>query len=356
MANRLDDIHKLAARIGRQVRLMEVCGTHTMAAFRSGLRGLLPAAVSLRSGPGCPVCVTPTRVIDQAAALARRPGHIFTTYGDMLRVPGTETSLERERARGSDIRVVYSAQDALELARDRPDRTVVFLAVGFETTTPPTAWVVREASGRIPNFRVLCAHKTIPRAMAALIQSGEVAIDGFLCPGHVSVIIGAQPYDFLARDHHMPCVIAGFEAEDIIVAIAMLLAQIANKRSAVEIQYTRSVKPGGNRLACALIDEIMQPCDAEWRGLGTIPGSGLALRPAFAAIDALAAGFESPLPEPKEPLGCRCGEVLRGVAEPPECPLFGSACTPGDPVGPCMVSSEGACAAYFKYGRGRGAL
>lgn len=355
MSGQLDDVRKLADRIGRQLRFMEVCGTHTMAIFRTGIRSLLPDSVILRSGPGCPVCVTPTRVIDQAVALARRPGNMLVTYGDMLRVPGTETSLELERARGGDVRIVYSAQDALELARKYPDRKVVFLAVGFETTAPATAWVVREACGRVPNFRVLCAHKTIPRAMAALVQAGEVALDGFLCPGHVSVIIGSRPYEFLARDHRMPCVIAGFEADDIIAALAILLKQVAAGRSEVEIQYTRSVRPYGNRLALAAVDEIMEPCAADWRGLGIIPGSGLALRPAYAAIDILVEGFETPLPEPKEPQGCRCGEVLRGVAEPSDCGLFGRACAPGTPVGPCMVSSEGACAAYFKYGRSMGA-
>ena len=351
MIDRLHLIREQAAAIARPVRIMEVCGTHTVAAFRAGIRALLPPGVSLISGPGCPVCVTPTEFIDQAIALSKLPATIIATYGDMLRVPGTDTSLERARAGGGDVRVVYSAEDALILARANPGRTVVFLGVGFETTTPPTAWVVRQACGSVSNFKVLSSHKTMPRAMAALVAGPAIAIDGVLCPGHVSVIIGSKPYEFLARDHHMPCVITGFDPADILAGIAMILTQVAEKRAAVEIQYTRSVKEGGNLLARRIVDAVMMPGDALWRGLGMIPGSGMVLRPDYAACDAMPMLRGCQLPQPCEPAGCMCGDVLKGLITPPMCPMFGTRCTPSDPVGPCMVSSEGSCAAFYKYGR-----
>jgi hydrogenase expression/formation protein HypD len=350
---RLENIRQLAAELGRPVRIMEVCGTHTMTAFRSGLRALLPENLSLLAGPGCPVCVTPVGFIDHAIALARLDNITVATFGDLLRVPGSESSLERERAQGAKIKTVYSPRDALEEAEQNPERQVVFLGVGFETTAPTVAWTIKKAAAdKRANFSVLGAHKTMPRAMAALLQGGQVRIDGFLCPGHVSAIIGSRPYEFICRDHGLPCVVAGFEAGDMLAAIAMLLRQLAERRAAVEIQYTRGVSATGNAPAQALLQEVFEACPSEWRGLGEIPQSGLRLRPAFREH---AAAWRWPglrLPRPAEPAGCLCGAVLRGARQPPECPLFRTRCTPETPVGACMVSSEGACAAYFRYTAG----
>lgn len=352
----LESIHQLAKQIGRSIRLMEVCGTHTMTAFRSGLRSLLPPNVALLAGPGCPVCVTPDDFVDQAIAIARRPDAIITTFGDLLRVPGTESSLERERARGADIRVVYSPLDALALAAKHPGRKIVFLGVGFETTAPTVAWAIRKAAcDGHANFLVLSAHRTMPPAMAALLRGGEVAIDGFLCPGHVSAIIGTRPYAFICRDYSLPCVVAGFEADDMLAAIEMLLKQLAEKRAQVENQYTRGVSADGNLEAQAIMEEVFEPCDAEWRGLGTIAASGLRIRAAYRAHDAqvVLAPRQAPTTRPcvrpaKRP-ACLCGDVLRGAKLPTACTLFRTVCTPDTPVGACMVSSEGACAAYYRY-------
>ncbi|MFH1476057.1 MAG: hydrogenase formation protein HypD [Verrucomicrobiota bacterium] len=369
----LESIHHLAAQIGRSVRLMEVCGTHTMTAFRSGLRSLLPQNVALLSGPGCPVCVTPDDFVDQAVALARRPAFApgastfakatvdksaggpdvtIATFGDLLRVPGTESSLERERARGADIRVVYSALDALALAKKMPDRKIVFLGVGFETTAPTVAWTIRQAQrDGIGNFLVLSAHRTMPPAMAALLRGGEVAIDGFMCPGHVSAIIGTRPYEFISRDYGLPCVVAGFEADDMLAAISMLLKQVAEGPAQVENQYTRGVNADGNPEARAIMAEVFAPCDAEWRGLGIIPSSGLGIRAAYRAHDAQAVLMTRPCAQSAKRPACICGDILRGVKPPTACPLFRKTCTPETPVGACMVSSEGACAAYYRYGK-----
>jgi hydrogenase expression/formation protein HypD len=349
----LDEVRVLAERIGRPVKLMEVCGTHTMAAFRTGLRSLLPPSVSLISGPGCPVCVTPNSYLDRALAIAAQPGVIVATFGDMLRVPGTQSSLERARALGADVRVVYSPLDALRAARERPDRRVVFLGVGFETTAPAVAWTVGEAAASgVANYSVLCAHKTIPGAMAALM-SGEVRIDGFLCPGHVSVVIGSDAFRPVCERFRVPCVVAGFEAADMAEAIRMILRQVRERRASVEVEYTRSVRPEGNAEAQRACAEVFESCDVEWRGVGMIPGSGLRLRARYAAQDAETV-FAGVTPVASvEPPGCRCGDVLRGAATPPDCPLFGGRCTPRNPVGACMVSSEGTCAAHFKYGRAR---
>lgn len=348
-AEHIRSVRELAARIGRPVKLMEVCGTHTMAAFRSGLRSVLPENVVLLSGPGCPVCVTPNGYLDLALAIAEQPDTVVATFGDMVRVPGSRSSLEQARARGARVLIVYSALDALEEARRNPGVRVVFLGVGFETTVPGTAWAIQEAEKAVSNFYVLGAHKTMPRAMAALLEGGEVQIDGFICPGHVSVVIGSKPYEFIARDHGIPCVVTGFEPADLVVGIEMLLRQIAERRAAVEIQYTRGVEREGNPKARAVMDEVFGACDAEWRGLGSIPGSGLKIRDEFASRDAarVFAGIE--VPAASEPKGCRCGDVLRGACTPTECPLFRRVCTPDNPVGACMVSNEGTCAAYFKY-------
>jgi hydrogenase expression/formation protein HypD len=349
MNEALNRIADLACRVGRNVAFMEVCGTHTMAVSRSGLRRLLPANVKLISGPGCPVCVTDTSYLDAAIELARRPGVIVTTFGDLVRVPGSESSLERERAAGAAVRVVYSPADALALARENPDKQVVFLGVGFETTAPMVAWTIKKAAqDGVMNFSVLCAHKTMPFAMEALLKDQEVKIDGFICPGHVSVITGAQLYWFIPERYGIPCVVCGFEAVDVMKCIAMLLAQIVEKRATVEIEYTRSVNQTGNPAAQQLIAEVFEEGDAGWRGIGVIPRSGLAIRKEFARWDA---GRSVTFRESKPHPGCRCGDVLRGVLTPPECKLFAKVCTPTNPLGPCMVSSEGACAAFYRYER-----
>lgn len=330
---------------------MEVCGTHTMAIWRHGLRSMLPEKIRLISGPGCPVCVTSPGQIDAAIALARKPNTIVATFGDMVRVPGSRSSLERERAAGADVRVVYSPLGALELAQAYPSKQVVFIAVGFETTAPLTASLALQAQRQgVKNLFIFCAHKLIPPAMTALLSSGQIDVDGFLCPGHVSTIIGSHAYQCIAENYGKPCVIAGFEAADILVSIKMLLQQVAEGRNEVEIQYTRCVRPEGNAKARQCVEEVLMPTDCTWRGLGVIPKSGLRLRPKFSWLDA-EAHYEIKIQEGEEPAGCSCGAVLRGVLTPTECPLFATTCTPEMPVGPCMVSSEGACAAYYKYGR-----
>ncbi len=353
--DRVGRIRALAADLDRPLRFMEVCGTHTMAAFRTGVRHLLPRGVELLSGPGCPVCVTDTGYVDTAVELARRPDVAVTTFGDLLRVPGSETSLQEERARGGRVEVVYSPLDALALARREPDTRVVFLGVGFETTAPTVAWTIREAARTgVGNYLVFCAHKTMPNAMEALVCDPALGIDGFLCPGHVSVITGSRIYDFIAERYGRPCVVAGFEAEDMLEAIEMLLRQRAEGRSEVEIQYRRVVDRDGNAAAQTLLREVFEASDEPWRGLGVIPGSGLRIREEFAAHDAeKALGLERR--EGRTHPECLCGDVLRGAARPTDCRLFGRACTPARPYGPCMVSSEGTCAAFYKYERRRAA-
>jgi hydrogenase expression/formation protein HypD len=331
------------------VTLMEVCGTHTMAIGQHGLRALLPPQLRLVAGPGCPVCVTPIDFIDHAVALARRPGTMIATFGDMVRVPGSSSSLQREQATGAGVTVVYSPLDAVALAEKHPDRSVVFLGAGFETTAPATAGAVVSARRLgLANFFVLCAHKTIPAALALLAADPGLRVDGLLCPAHVSAIIGANAYRPLAEKHRIPCVITGFEPVDILQGVLMLVRQVVAGRARVENQYRRVVRPAGNRTAQALLAEVFDSCDTRWRGLGTIPGSGLRLRPAYAACEA--ARLPVVIEPPREPAGCRCGEVLTGKARPADCPLFGTVCTPADPVGACMVSSEGTCAAEYKYG------
>jgi hydrogenase expression/formation protein HypD len=344
-------IEDLARQLGRDVKFMEVCGTHTMAAFRSGLRQLLPERVRLVSGPGCPVCVTEPGYIDAAIDLAGHPDVIVATFGDLVRVPGSESSLERERAAGASVRIVYSPSDALVLAKQCPSKKVVFLGVGFETTAPTVAWTIwRAAKDNVANFFVLCAHKTMPQAMEALLRDQQVKIDGFICPGHVSVITGAQIYRFIGERYRIPCVVSGFEAWDILKSVEMLLRQLLEGRATVEIEYSRSVGESGNAAAQRLMNEVFEPCDADWRGIGTIPGSGLRIRDRYARFDAVTAlGVRFPAAR-VNPL-CQCGSVLRGVSTPLDCRLFGRACTPAHPIGPCMVSSEGVCAAHFKYER-----
>ncbi len=345
----VQNIKELSQRVRRDVKLMEVCGTHTMAAFRCGLRQLLPNQVRLVSGPGCPVCVTDPSYLDAAIELCGRPDVVITTFGDLVRVPGTDTSLERERAAGANVRIVYSPSDALVLARECPSKHVVFLGVGFETTAPTIAWAIwRAARDGVQNFSVLCAHKTMPRAMDALLHDKELSIDGFLCPGHVSVITGAHIYRFICERYRIPCVVSGFEAWDILKSVEMLLRQLAEGRAEVENEYSRSVNEFGNGAALRLMDEVFEPCDTVWRGIGIIPGSGLAIREKYAHFDA-AKAHSVEFPEAHVNPLCACGSVLRGVASPLDCRLFGRPCSPAHPIGPCMVSGEGVCAAYYKY-------
>jgi hydrogenase expression/formation protein HypD len=333
------------------IRLMEVCGTHTVSIFRSGIRSILPPTISLLSGPGCPVCVTAQGEIDAFIELARTPGVTVATFGDLIRVPGSESSLQREQAAGSDVRVVYSTVDALEIARKHPDRQVVFLGVGFETTAPTVAASILSASReKLDNYLVYSAHKTVPPALDALMASGAVNIDGFLLPGHVSVIIGLDAYRPFYTAHQVPCAVAGFEPVDLLRAINLLVGQIESGRPGLDNAYGRAVKQAGNPRARQLMDQIFEPADAAWRGIGNIPGSGLRIRDAFADHDARRRLAIDPAPAP-EPTGCACGEVLTGAKTPPECPLYRTVCTPTDPVGPCMVSSEGTCAAYYRYHR-----
>ncbi len=341
-------IATLCRALGR-VQLMEVCGTHTVSIFRHGLRSLLPGNLRLISGPGCPVCVTAQQDLDAACRLAAQPGVILATYGDMLRVPGRLGSLADQRACGADVRVVTSAMTALRLAEQNPRRSVVFYAVGFETTAPATAALVQAAARRgVANVFVYASHKRIVPAMAALLDDPACAIDGFLCPGHVSVIIGSAAYAPIVRRYRRPCVVAGFEPLHILRAIERLVAQIASGQARLENAYPQAVGPRGNRVARQLLDEVFEPCDARWRGLGQIPESGLRLRPRYARFDA-AARFGIELHEDYELPGCRCGEVIAGKLDPPECRLFARACTPLRPLGPCMVSSEGTCAAWYRF-------
>jgi len=334
----------------REFAFMEVCGTHTMAVARYGLKKLLPPNVRLISGPGCPVCVTPKEYVDHALALARTPGVTVATFGDMMRVPGSSADLLRLQAEGADVRVVYSARDALALARAEPARKVVFLAVGFETTSPTVAATVKAAAPEgLGNFFFLAAHKLIPPAMRALCETDDLALDGFLCPAHVSAIIGSSAYDFVADGYELACAVTGFEPVDILQGIYLLLKQYADGERRVDNQYSRVVKAAGNRRAQELLAEVFEVCDSRWRGLGELPASGSALREEYAAFDAARALQVEP-EETVPDRGCICGEVLTGVKLPTDCTLFGERCTPAAPVGPCMVSSEGSCAAAFKYG------
>lgn len=347
---------KLQAMIAETVRdfpgvltLMEVCGTHTMAIYQHGIRSLLPPQIRLISGPGCPVCVTPIDYVDHAVALARRPATIVATFGDMVRVPGSSSSLQQEQARGAEVRIVYSPLDAVALAEKTPEKTVVFLGVGFETTTPTIAGSILEAQRRgVANYFVLGAHKSIPEPMAALSADPELKVDGYICPAHVSAIIGTRAYEPLARDQGIPCVVTGFEPLDVLQGVAMLARQVVAGEARVENQYSRIVKPEGNPKARQILSRVFEPADARWRGIGVIPRSGLRIREAFAEFDA-ARRLPVAVEAPREAPGCRCGEILKGQINPDGCPLFRTVCTPEAPLGACMVSSEGTCAAAYKY-------
>ncbi len=349
-------VQEAARRLSRlasvPASIMEVCGTHTMSVARFGLKSLLPPDIRLVSGPGCPVCVTDQGDIDAFLALGNLPDTVLTTFGDMVRVPGSFTSLERQRAAGADVRVVYAPLDAVEIARLNPGKQVVFFGVGFETTMPATALALQVAArDNLDNFSVLCVHKTMPAALQALLASGEVKVSGLLLPGHVTTIIGAEAYHFIPEKFSIPCAVTGFEPIDILLGIESILKQLKEGAFFVDNAYSRAVKTPANPLAQRLLAEVFQAADAVWRGLGTISGSGVKIKETYARFDAAIRFHEVivALP-PARPTGCRCGEVLRGVLAPPDCHLFGKACTPSQPLGPCMVSSEGACAAAYRYG------
>lgn len=359
IARKIADRLAQEARPDRHYSFMEFCGGHTHAISRYGVAGLLPVNVTMVHGPGCPVCVLPIGRIDMAIALALEHGAIVCTYGDTMRVPASGSlSLVRAKARGGDIRMVYSAADALAIARANPQREVVFFAIGFETTTPPTALVVRDAErAGLQNFSVLCCHVLTPAAITHILESpevrqyGTVPIDGFVGPAHVSIVIGSAPYEGFAQAYAKPVVIAGFEPLDVMQAVLMLVRQVNEGRAVVENEFTRAVTRSGNANAQALMDEVFEQRESfEWRGLGEVPASALRLRPRYASFDAeqrFGLGYQ-PVADNK---ACECGAILRGVKKPQDCKIFGTVCTPENPVGSCMVSSEGACAAHYSYGR-----
>ncbi|GIH62645.1 MULTISPECIES: hydrogenase formation protein HypD [Microbispora] len=353
-----DKARALSARIaslcepGRAYKFMEVCGGHTHTIYKHGLEDYLPETITLVHGPGCPVCVIPMGRVDDAIHIAERPDVIMTSFGDMMRVPGGRGSFFDSTAQGADIRMVYSPLDALKIARREPDRQVVFMAIGFETTAPSTAMtVLRAAAEGVRNFSVFCNHVTIIPAIKAILDSPDLRLDGFIGPGHVSTIIGCRPYEFIARGYGKPLVVAGFEPLDILQSVYMLLLQLAEGRSEVENQYARVVPWAGNIRALRAVNEVMELRPYfEWRGLGFISHSALRMREKYAAYDAERL-FDIPGNRVADPKACQCGEVLKGVLKPWECKVFGTACTPETPIGTCMVSSEGACAAYYNFGR-----
>ncbi|MCL5102898.1 MAG: hydrogenase formation protein HypD [Armatimonadetes bacterium] len=353
---------RLAAMAPGSAAVMEVCGTHTMSAARFGLRSLLPAGVRLVSGPGCPVCVTDQRDIDAFLAMGtcdcfgcmqpKQQRAILVSFGDMLRVPGSETSLERLRGEGADVRVVYSPMDAVDIARENPGDEVVFFGIGFETTAPAVALAIKTAaSDGVANFSVYCVHKTMPAALRALLSDGNLNVSGLLLPGHVTTVIGADAYDFIPRELGVPCAVAGFEPVDMLLGVESILRQIESGSPCVSNTYPRAVQNLANKRAAELLNEMFVPSDAVWRGLGMIPGSGLAISDRYGAFDARRRFAETvnAVP-PASESACMCADVLRGAISPVDCAHFGNACTPIVPLGPCMVSSEGACAAAFKYG------
>ncbi|MEL6196217.1 MAG: hydrogenase formation protein HypD [Pseudomonadota bacterium] len=351
-------VDEIGATEEAPVRIMEICGGHTHAIFRYGLDRLTPPGLEFIHGPGCPVCVLPMSRVDECVALAERPEVIFTTFGDAMRVPGTQKSLMQAKAEGADIRMVYSPLDALELARRNPDREVVFFGLGFETTTPSTALSIQQAAREgLTNFSVFCNHITVPPPIKALLDDPKMRLDGFVGPGHVSMVIGTRPYDFIARDYGKPIVVAGFEPLDLLQSVLMVLEQIRDGRAAVENQYARVVPEDGNPVSLAAIEDVYEPRPSfEWRGLGEIDASGVRIRAHYAAFDAeekFEIGYGAGPRVVEEPEGCACGLVMTGRIKPTECPQFGRGCTPEMPLGALMVSSEGACAAYWQYGGAR---
>lgn len=347
----LNLIQKLCSKISRRLNIMEVCGTHTSEIFRHGIRSVLPDSINLLSGPGCPVCVTSMNDIDKAIGISKQEGIILTTFGDMMKVPGGAQSLSETRAEGADIRVVYSPMESLDIARLNQQNKVVFLSTGFETTIPLIGATISEAElSGTDNFYIYPLNKILPPALNFLLESKDTQIDGFLLPGHVSTITGSLIYDFIPSKYSIPCIITGFGADDILTGIAMLLRQIYEERAEVEIQYKSAVKKDGNKKALDIINEYFEAVDAHWRGIGLIKLSGLTLRKNYEHrdINSVCKIYET---DSKEPQGCMCGYVLRGVMTPPECGLFGHKCTPIKPVGACMVSEEGSCSIYYKYYR-----
>jgi hydrogenase expression/formation protein HypD len=341
---------KIWHRSTKTVKLMEFCGGHTVAILKHGIQQLLPPQIQLRSGPGCPVCVTAKADLDKAIALAKLPGVISATFGDMLKVPGSNGSLQKVRAEGGDVRVVYSARDALQMAQRNPEKQVVFFGIGFETTAPTVAASILEAKEEaIKNYYVLGLHKLCPPVMKSLLDSREVGIDGIICPGHVSAVIGSDPYAFIPRDYGIACVISGFEPVDVLLSIDMLIEQIEVGRPEVEIAYRRGVKWGGNREALRLMESVFEVSEAHWRGMGRVADSGLRIRDEYQRFNAEHI-FDIDPESTSEPTDCICGDILRAAKTPFDCRLLGKGCTPEHPVGPCMVSSEGSCAAHLLYG------
>lgn len=331
-----------------QVNLMEVCGTHTMSIARFGIKKMLPENIHLLSGPGCPVCVTPNETIDKMIALTKIPNVTITTFGDMMRVPGSTSSLMEEKAKGANIEIVYSPLDAIDLAKNSKNE-VIFLGIGFETTAPTTAaTIIRAEELALPNFSVFCAHKNMPGALDLIAKDSEVQVNGLILPGHVSTITGLSIFEFLANNYKLPGVVSGFEAIDIMQAIDMLITQIAKGESKIENAYKRGVRNEGNQTAIDLINEVFETCDSTWRGLGNIASSGYKIRRKYSTFDAENKFKLKPEPT-KENKACKCGSVLKGKIKPTDCPLFGKTCNPQNPIGPCMVSNEGSCAAFFKY-------
>lgn len=336
----------------KHLKIMEVCGGHTHAIFKYGIEEILPDNIELIHGPGCPVCVMPKGRIDDAIALCENQQIIFTTFGDAMRVPGSKTSLLQAKAEGADIRMVYSPLDSLKIAKENPTKEIVFFGLGFETTAPSTAFTILQAAAEnIPNFSLFSNHVLVIPALEALLANPDLQLDGFVGPGHVSMVIGTEPYQFIPQRYHKPIVISGFEPLDIFQSIWMLLKQIEENRCEVENQYNRLVEKGGNQNAIQAMNQVFTVREKfEWRGLGEIPNSGLKIRPEYAQFDA-EAKFTIPNLKVPDHKACQCGEILKGVLKPWECKVFGTACTPETPIGTCMVSSEGACAAYYKYGR-----
>ena len=358
IARRCDE---LGATGEQPIHVMEICGGHTHSIFRYGLDRLVHPGIEFIHGPGCPVCVLPRSRVDEAIQIARRPGVIFTTFGDAMRVPGRDMSLLQARAAGADVRMVYSPLDALALARANPAREVVFFGLGFETTTPSTALAIQQAAReRLANFSVFCNHITVPEPIRVLLDDPHMVLDGFIGPGHVSMVVGIHPYDFIPQDYHKPIVVAGFEPTDLLQSVLMVLDQIATQRAEVENQYARVVPEHGNPVSLAAIADVYERRPSfEWRGLGEIDASGLRIRETYRAYDAEAkfgigyGAVRQVLPEPE---GCACGAVMTGRMKPTTCPQFGTGCTPETPLGALMVSSEGACAAYWQYGGARGSV
>jgi hydrogenase expression/formation protein HypD len=348
----LQEIGRLCQIIGKPIKLMEVCGGHTHSIFKYGIEEILPDTIELIHGPGCPVCVMPKGRLDDAIAISQNPNVIFTTFGDAMRVPGSTTSLLQARAKGADIRMVYSPLDSLQIARENLDKEIVFFALGFETTAPSTAFtILQAASAKIHNFSMFSNHVLVIPALEALLDNPDLQLDGFIGPGHVSMVIGTEPYQFISQQYHKPIVISGFEPLDIFQSIWMLLQQLVENRCEVENQYNRIVEKQGNIVAIEAINEVFTVRENfDWRGLGEIPNSGLKIRTKYAQFDA-ELKYTIPNLKVADHKACKCGEILKGVLKPWECKVFGTACIPETPIGTCMVSSEGACAAYYKYGR-----